>query len=163
MTFLIRPCYIWLCSSCTNYFSIVVLLHISLEKSLKHVNMSGYLTLDYISTGSTISKLEGGFSLSSLNPCTYVTGPAEIGHICTQNFALFFNFHLQYLLKYKSYDNEILMVYLHINKKTEKFYRTWISLAQTKKNTIFWSCVICADMPSFRRPSHICIGNSTNF
>ena len=84
----------------------------------------------------------------------YVTGPAKIAHICTQNFALFLNLHLQYLLKYKSYDNEIFMAYLQIIKKTEKAYRTWISLAQTKKSTIFWSCVICADMPGFRRPSH---------
>ena len=45
----------------------------------------------------------------------YVTGPAKIGHICTQNFALILKFNLQYLLKYKSYDNEIFMPYLQIN------------------------------------------------
>ena len=54
----------------------------------------------------------------------YVTGPAKIGHICTQNFALFLKFNLQYLLKYKSYDNEIFMPYSHINKKARKVYRT---------------------------------------
>ena len=53
--------------------------------------------------------------------CKYVTGPAKIGHICTQNFALFLNFNLQYLLKYKSYDNEILMPYSRSVKKQGKF------------------------------------------
>ena len=37
----------------------------------------------------------------------YVTGHAKIGHICAQEFGLIFNFNLQYLLKCKSYDNEI--------------------------------------------------------
>ena len=41
----------------------------------------------------------------------YVTGPAKIGHICTQNLALFLNFNLQYLLKCKCYYNEIFMPY----------------------------------------------------
>ena len=35
----------------------------------------------------------------------YVTGPARMGHICTQNLALFLNFNLQYLFKYKYRDN----------------------------------------------------------
>ena len=56
---------------------------------------------------------------------TNVTGPAKIGHICTQNFALFSKFNLQYLLKYKSYDNEISMPYSQINKKARKVYRIY--------------------------------------
>ena len=51
---------------------------------------------------------------------TYVTGPAKIGHIYTQNLALFLNFNSQYLMKYKSYDNEILKAGLQMNKKAEK-------------------------------------------
>ena len=54
----------------------------------------------------------------------YVTGPAKIGHICTQILTLFLNFNLQYLLKYKCYDNEIFMPYSQINKKAKKVYRT---------------------------------------
>ena len=54
----------------------------------------------------------------------YVTGPAKIGHICTQNLALFLNFNSQYLMKYKSYDNEILNAYSQMNKKAEQVYRT---------------------------------------
>ena len=54
----------------------------------------------------------------------YVTGPAIIGHICTQNLALFLNFNLQYLLKDECYDNEIFMSYSQINKKVNKIYRT---------------------------------------
>ena len=56
-----------------------------------------------------------------------VTGPAKIGHICTQNVALFLNFNLQYLSKYECYDTKILMPYSQINKKASKSYRTWIS------------------------------------
>ena len=56
--------------------------------------------------------------------CTYVTGSAKIGHICTQKLALFFNFNLQYLLKYKRYSINILMPYSQINKKASKSYRT---------------------------------------
>ena len=82
----------------------------------------------------------------------YVTRPANIGHICTQNLALFLNFNLQYLLKYKIYDNEIIMPYSQINKKLMKVYRT---KAQNKKSTIFWTYIICADMPNFRRLNHI--------
>ena len=41
----------------------------------------------------------------------YVAGPAKIGHIGTQNVALFLNFYLQYLLKYKGYYNKIFMPY----------------------------------------------------
>ena len=41
----------------------------------------------------------------------YVTGPAKIGHIRTQNLVLFFKFYLQYLLKYKSCDHKIFMPY----------------------------------------------------
>ena len=67
----------------------------------------------------------------------YVTEPAKIKHICTQNLALFLNFNLQYLMKYKYYDNEIFIPYSQINNKSNKIYRTWISLAQTKKITIF--------------------------
>ena len=50
-----------------------------------------------------------------------VTGPAKIGHICTQNFALFLNFNLQYLLKYKIYDNEMLMLIHKSIRKQRKF------------------------------------------
>ena len=57
----------------------------------------------------------------------YMTGPAKIGHICTQNLALLLNFNSQYLMKYKSYDNETLKAYLQMNKKAETVYRTWIS------------------------------------
>ena len=53
----------------------------------------------------------------------YVTGPAKIGHICTQNLALFFNFNSQYLLKYTCYYNEISLTYSPINKKIKKIYR----------------------------------------
>ena len=49
-----------------------------------------------------------------------------IGHICTQNLALFLNFNLQYLLKYKCYYNAIFMPYSQINKQAQKVYRTWI-------------------------------------
>ena len=55
---------------------------------------------------------------------TNVTEPAKIGHICTQKFGLFLNFKLQYLLKYKSYDNEMFIPYSQINKKVNKSYRT---------------------------------------
>ena len=41
----------------------------------------------------------------------YVTGPAKIGHICTQSLALFMKFNLQYLLKLKCYYIEIFMPY----------------------------------------------------
>ena len=103
-------------------------------------------------------------SLYIITYVTFVTGPAIIGHICTQNLALILKFNLQYILKYKSYDNEIFLPYSQINKKANKVYRTWISYAQTKKSTIFWRCVICADMPCFRRPSHIlwCIVRHTS-
>ena len=63
------------------------------------------------------------FNVSS-HSYIYVTGPAKIGHICTQNLALFLNFNSQYLMKYKSYDNEILKAYSQMNKKAEKLYRT---------------------------------------
>ena len=53
-----------------------------------------------------------------------VTEPAKIGHICTQNLALFLNFNLQYLLKYKCYYNEIFMPYSQFHKKVKKVYRT---------------------------------------
>ena len=53
-----------------------------------------------------------------------VTGPAKIGHICTQNIALFLNFNLQYLSKYECYDIKMLMPYSQINKKASKSYRT---------------------------------------
>ena len=53
----------------------------------------------------------------------YVTGPAKIGHIRTQKFALFLNFNLQYLLKYKSYDNETSVLNSQINKKARKVHR----------------------------------------
>ena len=55
---------------------------------------------------------------------TYVTGPAKIGHICTQNLALFLNFNLQYLLKSKCPYNKIFMPYAQINNKVNKSYRT---------------------------------------
>ena len=55
---------------------------------------------------------------------TYVTGPAKIGHIYTQYLALFLNFNLQYLLKYKSYDHKLFMPYSQINRKAHKVYRT---------------------------------------
>ena len=55
---------------------------------------------------------------------TYVTGPAKIGYFCTQNLALFLKFNLQYLLKYKYYDNDIFMTNSKINKKVKKIYRT---------------------------------------
>ena len=53
-----------------------------------------------------------------------VIGPAKIG---TQNMALFLNFNLYYLLKYKSYDNEIFIPYSQINKKTKTTCRICIS------------------------------------
>ena len=46
-----------------------------------------------------------------------VIGPAKIG---TQNMALFLNFNLHYLLKYKSYDNKIFIPYSQINKKAKR-------------------------------------------
>ena len=57
--------------------------------------------------------LQGAWFLKivSVQMSVYVTGPAKIGHICTQNLASFLNFNLQYLLKYKYYDNEICMSY----------------------------------------------------
>ena len=68
---------------------------------------------------------------ASIHACVcisaYVTRPAKIGHICTQNLALFLNFNSQYLMTYKSYDNEILKAYSQMNKKAEKVYRTLIS------------------------------------
>ena len=64
-------------------------------------SQKGYLLLYLLNTMSTTNVI--------------VTGPAKIGHICTQNFALFLNFNLQYLLKYKSYDNELSIPYLQIN------------------------------------------------
>ena len=63
------------------------------------------------------------FILSLAVVAIYVTGPAKIGHICT-NLALILNFNLQYLLKYEYYDNEIFMPYSHINKQVNKSYRT---------------------------------------
>ena len=57
-------------------------------------------------------------------PITRKTGPAKIGHICTQNWTSFLNFNLQYLLKYKCYDNDSFMPYSPINKKGTKLYRT---------------------------------------
>ena len=54
----------------------------------------------------------------------YVTGPATIGHPCTQNLALCLKFNLLYLLKYECYDNEIFMPYSQINRKVTKSYRT---------------------------------------
>ena len=66
----------------------------------------------------------GDVSQTTSVQITNVTGPAKIGHICTQNLALFLNFNSQYLMKYKSYDNEILKAYSQINKKAEKVYRT---------------------------------------
>ena len=55
---------------------------------------------------------------------TYVTGPAKIGHICTQNLTIVLNFNLQYLLKDECYDNEIFMSYSQINKTVNKSDRT---------------------------------------
>ena len=57
----------------------------------------------------------------------YVTGPVKIGHICTQNLALFLNLNLQYRLKHTCYYNEIFMPYTQINKKAKTVYRTLIS------------------------------------
>ena len=54
-----------------------------------------------------------------------MTGPAKIGHICTQNLALFLNFNSQYLMKYKSYDNKMLKAYSQINTKAEKVYKEY--------------------------------------
>ena len=54
----------------------------------------------------------------------YVTRPAKIGHICTQNLALFLYFNLQYLLMYRSYDNDIFKPCSQSNKKAKKIYRT---------------------------------------
>ena len=70
-----------------------------------------------------------------------MTEPTKIGHICTQNLALFLDFNLQYLMMFTSYDNEIFMPSSHINKKASKVYRTWKSYTQTKKSTIFWACM----------------------
>ena len=50
--------------------------------------------------------------IHNMYACTYVTRPAKIGHICTQNLALFLKCNLQYLLKYECYDHEIFMPYL---------------------------------------------------
>ena len=66
------------------------------------------------------------------------------------------NFNLLYLLKYSQYVTEIFTTNWYINKKPDKVYRLGLSYTVTKKSTIFWTCVICADMPGFRRPSHIC-------
>ena len=56
-----------------------------------------------------------------MNKCDWA---CKIGHICTQNLALFLNFNLQYLLQFISYDNEISMPNSKINKKANKVYRT---------------------------------------
>ena len=53
-----------------------------------------------------------------------MTGPAKIGHICTQNLASFLNFKLQYLFKYKCYYNELFMPYSQINRKAKEANRT---------------------------------------
>ena len=45
-----------------------------------------------------------------------MTGPAKIGHICTQNLALFLNFNLQYLLQYEGYDNKIFIPYSQMSR-----------------------------------------------
>ena len=84
----------------------------------------------------------------------YVTGPAKIGHICTQNLALFLNFNLQYLLKYKCYCNEIFMPYLQTIRKQRKFTEHEYH-KHRPKSTIFRTCVFCTDMPGFHRPSHV--------
>ena len=55
---------------------------------------------------------------------TFVTGLAKIGHICTQNLALFLNFNSQYLLKYKHYNDEIFQPLSQINNKAKTVYRT---------------------------------------
>ena len=50
-------------------------------------------------------------------------------------------------------------MFWHINNKSDKFYKKYLSLPVTKISTIFWMCVFCADMPCFCRPmpmqSHI--------
>ena len=40
--------------------------------------------------------------------------------------------------------------------KADKVYRSCLSLTVTKKSTTLYTCVFCADMPGFRRPSHKC-------
>ena len=61
---------------------------------------------------------------NDLKNLQFVTGPAKIGHTCTQNLALFLNFNFQYLLKYKGYGNKMFIPYSQINKKVNEFYRT---------------------------------------
>ena len=58
-------------------------------------------------------------TMAEVDQNNYVTEPVKTGHICKENLALFLNFNLQYLLKYKHYDNEIFLPYSQINKKAK--------------------------------------------
>ena len=46
------------------------------------------------------------------------------------------------------------MLHPQISYKANEFYRM-LPYTMTKISAIFWTCVFCADMPGFCRPSHI--------
>ena len=87
----------------------------------------------------------------------YVTGPAKIGHIYTQNLTLFVNLNLQYLLKYKCYYNQTLMSYSQINKKAKKVYKTLLYIISTDQEKYYFPnmCIFCRYARFSQAQSHI--------
>ena len=88
--------------------------------------------------------------------CKNVTRPVKTGHICTQILHHFSNFNLLLLHTYYCYLNETFTAYSKIHWEIYKAYRSCLSYTYIgiKKCTFLITCVICADMPGFRRPSH---------
>jgi len=86
---------------------------------------------------------------------TYVTRPAKTGRICTQILHHFSKFNLALLCTYYCYLNKTFRTYSKIYNELYEACRSFLSYITTEKYTFFWACVICADMPGFRRPRHI--------
>ena len=90
-----------------------------------------------------------------LHCSTYVTVPAKIGQICTQKVAIFLNFNLRYLLKYKSYDNEIFVPYSQINKKAKTVYSLNILSTDEEKHHFLNMCNLCRYTQFSQAQSHM--------
>ena len=126
---------------------------------LKHVVSRDFIPMNSVQGTSTVSWRNLCHcwisDLVATNLLEYVTRPAKIGHICTQNLALFLNFNLQYLLMYESYDNNIFMPYLQINKKTENLQNINIISINQEKYHFLSMCNLCRYARFSQAQSHM--------
>ena len=102
-------------------FAFSMAIHVWEVEILTHCNNHAVVTIwepGYLCKGNQgLDLLFYCAARYNINICDW---PAKIGNIYTQNLALFLNFNLQYLLKDKCYDNEVLMSYSQINKKVKQ-------------------------------------------